>query len=37
MNEILTYKIGQAVGTYVAKKASRTDQIELLSTVLKFW
>lgn len=30
MNEISIHKIGQAVGTYVAKKVSRLDQIEFL-------
>jgi accessory gene regulator B len=31
MNEISIHKIGQALGTYVAKKVSRADQTEVLS------
>jgi accessory gene regulator B len=31
MNEISIHKIGQALGTYVAKKVSRGDQTEVLS------
>ena len=31
MNEISIHKIGRALGTYVAKKVARTDQIEFLS------
>jgi len=31
MNQISIHKIGQALGTYVAKKVSRADQIEVLS------
>ena len=31
MNEISIHKIGQAVGTYVAKKVARTDQTEFLA------
>jgi accessory gene regulator B len=31
MNEISIHKIGQALGTYVAKKVARTDQTEFLA------